>query len=302
MGLNLRETGSTPKVWHPRTAAEAWAYKRNFGPDGVYVAGGTLLRTQWEAGIVRMPANLIDLSGVGGLSDILIGEDGLLLGSQTTLQACRMHALLQRTFPMATDAVRSIAAPSVRHLATIGGNVASVVGDAVTALLAYDASLIWHTGDGERQEELTDWLLTAFQPGSLNDRLLLSVKLPFPDEQDRADSSAKRVSAYHKVGRREAFTPSLVTAAVHGFLDASGTVESIRLAVGGGQTVPRRLEEAEREMTGQTLDAKLLKHVHARIMELYEPREDVFADSAYRKRTAANVIVAELWRASRTST
>ncbi|WP_051250849.1 FAD binding domain-containing protein [Paenibacillus harenae] len=298
MGMNVRETMSSPHVWHPHTAEEAWQFKQTYGTESVYAAGVTLLRTQWETGTAPVPLHLINLSGISGLNDIRVGESGLIVGSLTTLQACRTHALLQRSFPMVTEAVRQVAAPSVRNQATIGGNVASLVGDSITALLAYDAALVWYSGAGTQQEELSDWLQAAMQPGYRNDRLLLHIKLPFQVRQDDMNAKTRRFCAYHKIGRREAFTPSVVTAAVSGWLSGAGTIDAIQIAAGGGQTVPRRLIEAEREIIGLPVDEQLLTHLYERMMTLYAPREDVFASAAYRKQTAANVIVTELWKAA----
>lgn len=50
------------RVWQPRTLAEAWQLKRTLGEQAVIVSGGTLLRTQWEAGTAIMPGHLISLN------------------------------------------------------------------------------------------------------------------------------------------------------------------------------------------------------------------------------------------------
>lgn len=302
MSMNVQETLTSPLVWHPLTAAEAWQYKQTYGVDSVFVAGGTLLRTHWESGAAPMPQHFIDLSDIRGLNEIRVGEEGLLIGGQSKLQECRTNPLLQWHFPMAADAIRSIAAPSIRNLATIGGNIASIVGDSIPALLVYDTSLIWYNGQTEQVEKLSDWLLAAGQSGYRNDRLLLSLKLPLKSETSTdanlTNSNMKRFGAFHKVGRREAFTPSVVTAAVSGSITDTGLLNEIQIAVGGGQTIPRRLIEVEKEIVGTAVDGVMLRHLFDRTLELYEPREDVFASAAYRKQTAANLIVTELWKAS----
>ncbi|CAM3926722.1 FAD binding domain-containing protein [Paenibacillus alkaliterrae] len=307
MGMNIQEATESPLVWQPQTAEEAWKYKQSYGDDGVYIAGGTLLRTQWEAGTAIPPRHFIDLNSIPGLNEISIGEEGLLIGSQTTLQACRANPLLQRHFPMVIAAVRTIAAPSIRNLATIGGNIVSVVGDSITALLAYDAVLVWYNGVKEQEEDLADWLPEAAKPGNRHDRLLLRLLLPFKayrkeetpcsSEEGQVNSDTKLFHAYHKIGRRESFTPSLVTVSVSGLLTRTGVIEELQIAVGGGQTIPGRLEEAERAVKGKIVDNAMLAYLYDRIIELYEPREDIFASAAYRKRTAANLIVTELWKA-----
>ena len=309
MGMNVQETMSSPLVWHPQTAAEAWNLKQNFGIESVYTSGGTLLRTHWESGVAAMPQHLIDLSAIRGLNDSSLGEQGLLIGGQMSLQACRTNAYLQRHFPMVTEAIRTIAAPSIRQIATIGGNVASNIGDSIPALLVYDAEVNWYDGSAELQMPLPEWLQHAKDSSRENERLLLSLQLPNQITEDNSirdcdevkDSNAKmkRFGAYHKVGRREAFTPSVVTAAINGALTNSGELKEIRIALGGGQTIPQRLGQLEKEIIEASVDARLLQHVYDRILELYEPREDIFASAAYRKTTAANLIVTELWKAAK---
>lgn len=306
--MNIQENMTTPLVWHPQTAAEARLLKQTYGAESVYISGGTLLRTHWESGIAAMPQHLIDLSAIHGLNEIRIGEQGLLAGGQMSLQACRTNPLLQFHFPMLTEAIRTIAAPSIRQIATIGGNVASNIGDSIPALLGYDAEVIWSDGSAEQQTPLADWLLNGSGPNRGDERLLLSLLLPFKETKDdnisvvdeRKDeiSQIKRFGAYHKVGRREAFTPSVVTAAIVGSQSNTGVLQEIRIALGGGQTIPQRLGELEKEILGAAVDVQLLRHVYDRILQLYEPREDLFASADYRKTTAANLIVTELWKAS----
>jgi carbon-monoxide dehydrogenase medium subunit len=304
MSMNVQETLTSPLVWHPQTAAEAWQYKQTYGIDSVFVAGGTLLRTNWESGAAPMPQHLIDLSAISGMNEIRVGEEGLLIGAQSKLQECRTNSLLRRHFPMVTDAIRSIAAPSIRNLATIGGNIASIVGDSIPALLVYDAALLWYNGLSEQREQLSDWLLAAGRSGYRNDRLLLCLMLPHKSGMSKCDeaenstiSNMKRFGAFHKVGRREAFTPSVVTAAIRGSTTDAGLLSEIQIAVGGGQTIPRRLTEVEKEIVGTVVDGEMFRHLFDRTLELYEPRGDAFASAAYRKRTAANLIVTELWKA-----
>lgn len=307
--MKAQEIMSSPLVWHPQTAAEAWLLKQSYGFDGLYISGGTLLRTQWESGVSAIPKHLINLSAIRGLNEVKIGESGVIIGGQVTLQACRTNAFLQRNFPLVTDAVRAIAAPSIRHLATIGGNVSSLIGDAIPALLAYDAEVIWYNGAIEQRAPLSSYLLLANDPAQGCERLLLSIVLPFTllteestacgDEEENTISKIKHFGAYHKVGRREAFTPSIVTAAILGAISSAGVLMELRIALGGGQTLPQRLERLEAEIVGAAVDHQLLQQAYDCILQEYEPREDLFASSSYRKITAANVIAAELWKAAR---
>ncbi|MGO4371951.1 FAD binding domain-containing protein [Paenibacillus sp. 2TAB19] len=301
---NARAQGTinSPLVWHPQSAADAWQLKQNYGADAVYTAGGTLLRTQWESGLAKMPAHLIDVSGISGQAESIRGnEAGIAIDASTSLAVCRSHELIAQKLPLLTEAIKQIAAPSVRQLATIGGNISSLVGDSLPALLVYDAQLHLFGGAGEHWEELSDWLAAIEEstPSTpMSGRLLLGISVPQHGATDVMDSNAKHFGAYYKVGRREAFTPSVVTAAVSGTINAAGVLEHLKLAVGGGQTVPRRLKELETSFADSELNIATLKRIYDGVLDVFEPKGDQFASADYRKSTAANLIVTELWKSA----
>lgn len=291
MTMHQEEFVPSPSVWQPADPGTAVRWKEQFGPDAAYVAGSTLLRTQWEAGTAVMPRHLIDLSSIPGLSGVSLQDGELAVGALTTLGQCRNDPLIGEFVPMLREAVRAIAGWSVRNLATIGGNVAFRVGDALPALLALDADLVWHDGRAERAEKAADWLASSASPDA---RLLTQLRLPVA--QDDANSNAKRMFAYHKVGRREAFTPSLVTVALSAHTEPDGVLRRVRIAAGGGQTPPKRLMRVERLLEARKPDPEALGEIYRAVLEEYEPKPDPFASNEYRKAACANLIVAELWK------
>jgi xanthine dehydrogenase C subunit len=284
---------TSPSVWYPRDTTEAWTFKRLLDSEAVYVAGGTLLRTQWESGLAAMPKHLIDLSSIPDLTGVTKNEHQLTIGALTTLGDCRRSPLLTEHFPALVDAIRSIAAASVRNLATIGGNIVSRVGDSLPVFLVNQAEFEWNTGLSPMTEDASEWaqrLLTQYPKTS---HLLTRIHLPIFKETELVP---KRFEAYQKVGRREAFTPSLVTVALSGGLKANGAIDRVAIAAGGGQTIPHRLPSVEKLLKDQPLSAELLAEAHALIVEHYKPKADPFASDHYRKVTAANLIVTELWK------
>ena len=102
-------------LYQPHSLHEAWELKSALGDSAMYVSGGTLLRTQWEAGTVPMPKQLIDLRKIAGLGNISLTEFHLTLGALSLLSQCRKNELLLAAAPAVQEAVRCIAAPSVRN-------------------------------------------------------------------------------------------------------------------------------------------------------------------------------------------
>ncbi|MFC0332583.1 FAD binding domain-containing protein [Paenibacillus sepulcri] len=294
-----------PLVWQPADAAEACRLKLKYGGEAVFAAGTTLLRTQWESGQAKAPKHLIDLGAVNGIRGISIHSDSIVIGACTTLSAVRRNPILAETFPLLQDAACVIAAPSIRNLATIGGNIVSAIGDSLPALLVYGAELIWHDGCRLITEPLAEWLNQRSTTGSGRmGSLLLQVKLPyireiaFPSVMETESSGVlpNYFYAYEKVGRRESFTPSLVTTALTGAMDGSCRLSDVRIAAGGGQMVPVRLHAAETLLEGRSVDEELLGGLYEQILIEYQPIGDAFASAAYRKQTAANLIAARIWR------
>jgi len=302
MGEHCIDNTEWPIVLHPELPSEAWSMKERYGSEAVYAAGATLLRTQWESGAAILPGYLIDLSRLPEIREIRVEGDWLVIGALATLSSfLGNYGLIEQHCPAVVTAIRDIAAPSIRNLATIGGNVLSGVGDSIPALLLYDVVLVWQDSHGEQEQELGDWLLQKSLYGSVDSRLLLRIHLPLTltlprlIDNDPA-SSLRRFDRFHKVGRRESFSTSLVTVAICGWIDIEGKLADVRIAAGGGQSVPFRLREAERKLTGKLIDERLLGELYQDITRIYEPQGDLFASAAYRQKTAANLIVAELWQ------
>lgn len=302
MALRPEELLRSPSVWQPHSPGEAVKLKHALGPIGVYVAGSTLLRTQWEAGGGTLPIHLIDLSAIPGIERISVQDGELIIGAMARLNDCCLHPAVAEKAPLLADAIRQIAGWSVRNQATLGGNVVYRVGDAVPALLALDAKLTWHDGEKEYEEPISEWLQVVNWPGmlewvetrdSIGSRMLMSIRIPL--KNDDITKHTGRWFAFHKWGRREAFVPSLVTAAIAAEVDADGAFADIRIAAGGGRTVPLRLTEAEQVLRGRKLETALLGAVHEAVRGQYVPEPDPFASDDYRKLTLANLIAAELW-------
>jgi xanthine dehydrogenase C subunit len=284
----------SPFVWQPQDAAEAWHYKQSLGEESVYVAGGTLLRTQWESGLIAMPKHIIDLGSVSGIKGIAVHGKEVEIGAFTPMSMIRKDPFLLEHYPMLIDAVRVIAAPAVRNLATLGGNITAGVGDSIPALLAYEAELVWYDGQKRAAEPLADWLDDLLHSRAEPGKLLMQVRLPY--RHDDPETPNKPFCAYHKIGRRESFTPSLVTVSLFISIDSNQRIMTARIAVGGGQTIPHRLYAAESLLQGKVIDIDLLEPLYEQLLQEFEPSGDLFGSVEYRKRTAANLIAAELWK------
>ncbi|PZD96093.1 molybdopterin dehydrogenase [Paenibacillus sambharensis] len=309
---------SSPAVWYPHDTSEAWRLKEAFAADSQYIAGGTLLRTWWESGTAEPPRHLISLNSIPGLSGVTLHEHYLMIGSQTTLAGIRYNTAAARYAPLLVEACRVIAAPSVRNLATIGGNISSMVGDSLPALLALHADLLWFNGSQTEAVPLEAWLAEA-ETRSGSAALLTHIRIPLHgirlktaeevvhekrlyegDDVLPVGYEVKRLSAYDKVGRREAFTPSVVTTAIMGDITEEGRLANVCVAAGGGQTPPSRLRAPESVLEGRLLsDAELLHALYEAVYTDFDPVGDAFAGREYRRLTAAGLLTAAVWKSAK---
>ncbi|HZH61283.1 MAG TPA: FAD binding domain-containing protein [Metabacillus sp.] len=276
----LTQSKSDIIVKQPVLIDEALIQKKD--SQEVFVAGGTLLQLHWESG-TPLPHTLVDLSFLNQLKGITCQELGdtskVKIGALTTIAECLSHPLMVKHAPLLVNACCNIAAPAVRNRATIGGNVASLVGDTIPALLALNAEVKLAIKEDIYVMSLWDWLkINQQQPF-----LLLEISIPF--------SPIGTKGFYRKVGRREAFIPSILTISGQWKKDDDGKLQFIRLGVGGGSHRPIRLEGVELILKGETLNKKFL---YQTILDEFQSYSDPFISEAYRKKVAANILMTEL--------
>lgn len=276
---------NSPAVWLPDNLEEAWKLKQQLGEEACFIAGGTLLQTQWQKG-VNCPRYLISLEQIKEMKGCkkvhFDGETGLRIGALTTLATFKDNPSLFKNIPLLEEAVRTVAAPAVRNCATIGGNITGGFGDLIPALLALDATLSFYDEGRTKLKSLSDYL------SETDACILTAIYIPYYAEFDQ------KQFFYKKLGFREAFTPSIVTISGCCRLTSKKEIEFIRLAAGGGTTPPQRLASCERLAVGSIMSNQLLKHLFQKIKEEFNTATDMFTTADYKKTAAANMIVSKI--------
>ncbi|TXC91524.1 xanthine dehydrogenase [Metabacillus litoralis] len=275
-------TRSDIAVSIPITLKEALQSKSKF-KEGVYIAGGTLMQLDWEANEI-MTKHIVSLKNLSELKGVEVVKEGqkrfVKIGALTTINECLNHTLTAMYCPLFVSACHSIAAPAVRNLATVGGNVASRIGDSLPALLVLDAEITCLMNGKKMTKKISDWLNDK-QNSSF---LLIDIRIPFPEEQ---------VSYfYKKVGRREAFTPAVVSVSGMWRFEDEELLD-VRLAVGGGSHYPVRLYQVEELLKTDSLKFSS-ELVYSEILNEFNSYSDPFLSDQYRKKVAANIIISKL--------
>jgi 4-hydroxybenzoyl-CoA reductase subunit beta len=105
----------------PRTAAEAVALAQRH-PGALYLAGGTDLMVNLRKRL-REPEHVIDLKAVDELRGVRVTGTHLEIGALTPLTELSQHAEVRARLPMLAEAAGLVAGPTLRNMATLGGNL-----------------------------------------------------------------------------------------------------------------------------------------------------------------------------------
>jgi len=218
---------------------------------------------------------------VTDLDAIADGAGKVTFGAAVTYAAAAPH--LAAIDPDLGELMRRFAGPQVRHLGTIGGNIAnaSPIGDTPPALIALGGALVLQRGAATRTLPLEDFFIAYGRQDRGPGEFVRAVVVPKlgPDERFRC----------YKVSRR--FDQD-ISAVMEAFLlrIAGDEVVETRAAFGGMAAIPTRAAAVERALTGRRLDAAAVAAARAALASDFSPISDLRASAGYRMRVAGNLI------------
>ena len=279
-----------------------------------YLAGGTDLLPNYKMHLNLRP-HLIALDLVPELKGRSVGR----LGAMERLADLEQDAALRRAYPVLDDALREVATPLVRASGTVGGNLlvetrcfffnqsyfwraslgfclkadgdrchvvpqkercyATFSGDLAPALMALDAEVELAGAGGRRRvpvgglyDAAGDGIRrTTLRPGEI----VVAVHLPPSAEGSRG--------RYKKLRVRPSYDFPELGVAVAGRWSRE-RVDSLRIAVGGVETYPRRFDELTDPLIGGPLDDERINGLAEEIGRRLRPVHNTFLLPDYRKR------------------
>jgi xanthine dehydrogenase small subunit len=246
-------------------------------PDATLVAGATDVGL-WITKGLRDLRKIIWLGRVKGLD--AIEDEPVQVGFGAAVTHAAALPCLTAIDPDLGELMRRFAGPQIRHMGTIGGNIAngSPIGDTPPALIALGATVVLQHGTATRALPLEDFFIAYGrqdrQPGEFV-RAVVVPKLK-PDEQFRC----------YKISRRFDQDISAVMAAFK--LRLSGTrIAAARVAFGGMAATPKRAAATEAALCGADVaDPAAADAACERLGVDFEPISDHRASAGYRMTTA----------------
>jgi xanthine dehydrogenase small subunit len=279
--------GRSDRYFAPRTLSEL-ARLRLAHPQARLLAGATDIGL-WVNKQLRDLGDIVYLGDVAELTRIDARDGVLHIGAGASLEQA-WAALAQRA-PALTEAWLRFGSPPIRHMGTMGGNVAngSPIGDSAPVLIALDASLLLRRGERTRRVPLAefyvDYMVNRLEPGEFVQAI--EVPLAAFDPSLRA----------YKISKRFDSDISAVFGAFRVRLDGERVAEA-RLVFGGMAAIVKRAAGAERALIGQRWDEAAVQRAAGALATDFTPLSDLRASAGYRL-AVAGALLQRYWLETR---
>jgi carbon-monoxide dehydrogenase medium subunit len=213
---------------------------------------------------LAMPAVLVDVAGIPGLSYVRVEDDEVAIGAGTRHYELERSDVARAEVGLLPHVASRVGDPQVRHKGTLGGTVAhsDPASDLPTALLALGGTVVVQGPEGRRSIPLTEFFLGFFETALAPDEVIVELRVP------RTGSAGW---GYEKFTRRANDWPIVAAAAVGG---------RVALANMGG-AVLRATATEEALARGASIE-----EAAAVADEGTSPSADMHADQEYRRHLA----------------
>ncbi|MEK7730430.1 MAG: FAD binding domain-containing protein, partial [Planctomycetota bacterium] len=104
------------------TLEEASTLMRRYAPQARFLAGGTDLLVDLKTGRIAT-THLVSLNRIESLRGITMTDKGLRVGALASITELNRSLIVRQDFAPLLDASRRMAAPPIRNVATVGGNI-----------------------------------------------------------------------------------------------------------------------------------------------------------------------------------
>ena len=258
----------------PSNISDAVALLQKHGDEAKILAGGHSLIPAMRLRLAE-PGYLIDISGIGDLDYIQEESGQLRIGAMTCEAALEESEIVQRKYPLLLDTAKMIADPSVRNMATVGGNLAhgDPANDHPATMLALRASVIAEGPNGTREIKIDNFFPDFFTTALSEDEILTEIRIPTPPSASGG--------AYLKIERKVGdYAAAAVACQLN--IDSSGSIENIGLGLTNVGSTPIRASSAEELLKGKKPDENMLAEAGRLAAADSEPMEDLRGSAEYK--------------------
>jgi carbon-monoxide dehydrogenase medium subunit len=265
-----------PFIRHtPKTLDEAVQILAEVAPeDGRVLAGGQSLVPIMAFRLAK-PAHLVDINEVEGLDKVSSDGRTLSIGARARHGAFHRPVVDNPLGALLAYVARHIAHYPIRMRGTFCGSCAHADPSSEWCLTAatLGATMVARSVRGERLIPAREFFDSIMTTTLKEDELLAEVRLPLlaPDARFGFYEFSRRAGDF-------AMSASLVTYRLEG-----GKMADVRVGVGGAEPHPRRISEAEAELTGQEPGDAVFRAAAEAAANAVDAMEDHQTTAEYRR-------------------
>src|SRR5690606_34086091 len=219
------------------------------GQEGRVIAGGQTLVPAMALRFAQ-PAYLVDINGIEALRVLKSEDTHLVIGACVRHAAFHQPVIAGPLGALLSTVVQHIAHLPIRNRGTFCGSLANADPASEWCLTAVtlDAVLTVRSVDGERSIAAKDFFQGFMTTALEGNELLVAAKLPLlpPDT----------LYGFEEFSRGAGDFAQAMSLAVLSM--KNGAMQNVRIGVGGAESFPRRLREAEQQLEGKKPDDALL--------------------------------------------
>lgn len=256
----------------PSSLSELWKILPSLPRDRRYLAGGTDMMISASHG--HAGDCWVDISGLKELKAFRETSASVFMGAGLTIAELAEKPQVKKWLPALALAAPHYASPSLRNMATIGGNAAngSPCADGVCALCSEKASIVLLLRGVKRKLPLPAFFLGPKKTALKKDELILGFEAP----------KWRHVSAYEKLGPRSYFGISKVSVCVSAEI-SGGIVKEALVSCASVAPVPLLARKAAEFLYGRRLDEGTISEAAVLAESEASPITDTRSEAGYRK-------------------
>ena len=259
----------------PSKISDAIAMLQKHGEEAKILAGGHSLIPAMRLRLSE-PGYLIDISGIRGLDYILEESGQLRIGAMTREASLEESQIVREKYPLLLDTAKMIADPSVRNVATVGGNLAhgDPANDHPATMLALGAIVVVEGPNGSREIGIDDFFPDFFTTALEPEEILTEIRIPSPP----SGSGGAYLKIERKVGD---YAAAAVACQLN--IDSGGSIQNIGIGLTNVGSTPIRASSAEQLLQGKNPDENMIAEAGRLSAADSEPMEDLRGSAEYKR-------------------
>jgi carbon-monoxide dehydrogenase medium subunit len=261
----------------PETIEEATALLNQFRKNAKVIAGGTDLVAKIKENALSS-GYLISIEKIDEMRGIVSNQNGIVIKAATTIRDILHTASLSPSYNLLIEAARELADPSVRNMATIGGNIcdAAPSADMVPPLIALSASVQIVTIDSERVIPLEKFFTGPYSTVMKEKELLTQILVPHPSENQTAIYLKHHMKGGKGLG-------SIGVAIAMDNNPEDHCCQNVKIVLGAAAPSPMRAVDAEGMIRGKQVTPELVEKVAQKASLECNPRDSIRGSAEYKR-------------------